>query len=80
MFINFKQNNWAKLLQIVTFMYNYKKYIDNSYMFFKLDNDYYYCVFFRDNIDSYSHSKIVDKLVANLEELFAVYCKNFDHA
>ena len=46
---------------------------------FELNCGYYFCVFFKENINPYSWLKIVNKLLAELQELMTVYRKNFYH-
>ncbi len=78
-FINYTQNNWARLLLIAEFAYNNVKNVSNSHMSFKLNCDYYPHIFYKKDIDPCSKSKSVDKLLTELRELVTAYRKNLYH-
>ena len=46
-FVNFEQNDWARLLSIVEFVYNNGKNASTGHMLFKLNCGYHPCVFFK---------------------------------
>ena len=48
-FVNFKQNNWAKLLSMAKFAYNNAKNASTGYRLFELNCGYHPCVFFEKN-------------------------------
>ena len=79
-FGNFEQNDWARLLPMAEFAYNNAKNSSTSYMPFELNCGYYPCVFFKKDTDSRSQSKLVDELLAELQDLMTVCQKNLHHA
>ena len=50
-FVNFEQNDWAKLLPMAEFAYSNAKNSNTSYMLFKLNYGYQPRVFFKENTD-----------------------------
>ena len=48
-FVNFEQNNWAKLLPMAEFAYNNTKNTKTGYTPFELNFGYYFCIFFEEN-------------------------------
>ena len=68
-FVNFKQNNWARLLPIAEFAYNNAKNASIGHTPFKLNCGYHPCVFFKEDTNSRSWSKIADELLVELWEL-----------
>ena len=48
-FVNFKQNNWVKLLPMAKFAYNNAKNASTGYMPFELNCGYHPCVSFEQN-------------------------------
>ena len=79
-FVNFEQNNWAKLLLIAEFAYNNAKNVSNGHTSFELNYGYHFWVFYKENINPRSKSKSVDKLLVELQKLIIVYRKNLHHA
>ena len=79
-FVNYKKNNWAKLLSIAEFAYNNAKYASMGCTPFKLNCGYYLPVFYKEDVDSHSKSKAANKLTKELKNLIAVYRKNLQHA
>ena len=78
-FVYYKQNNGTRLLPIVEFAYNNVKYISKGYTSFKLNCSYHLHVFYKEDIDPYSRSKIADELTKELRNLMAVYMENLQH-
>ena len=74
--VNFKQNDWAKLLPIAEFAYNNTKNTSTGYTPFKLNYGYYLCVFFKKDTNPRSQSKTVDRLLAKLQKVITIYQKN----
>ena len=72
-FINFEQNNWAQLLFIVKFAYNNDKNASTDHMFFKLNCDYHFCVFYKEDLDLCSKLKTIEKLFFKLWNFMVVY-------
>lgn len=65
---------------MVKFIYNNAiKNTSISHILFELNYGYYLHIFFEKNIDLYSNLKIVDKLIAKVQELLTVCHQNFEH-
>ena len=79
-FINFKQNNWTKLLLMAEFTYNNAKNASTGHTPFELNCSYYPQILYKEEIDLRSKSKSADKLLAELRELIFVYWENLHHA
>ena len=79
-FVNFKQNDWARLLLIVEFVYNNIKNASSSHTPFKLNCGYYLCIVFEEDIYSCCQLKTVKKLFSKVRELMTVCRKNLYHA
>ena len=80
-FVNFKQNNRAKLLPIAKFAYNNTKNASTGHTSFKLNCGYHLGMSYKDEVDSRSKSKLADKLSAKLRrELMIVCWENLHHA
>ena len=75
-FVNFKQNDWARLLLMAEFAYNNVKNASSGYTLFKLNCGYYPRMLYKKDIDPCSWLKIADKLLAELRELMIVCQKN----
>ena len=73
-FINLKQNNWAKLLTMAKFVYNNTKNASIGHTLFKLNYGFYSQVFFKENVDSRSKFYLAKKLVDKLKKLIEIYC------
>ena len=78
-FINFKQNDWARLLPIVKFAYNNTTNASTSQTPFELNYGYHPRISYKEKIDSCSKFKSADKLSVKLRELMIVCQKNFYH-
>ena len=78
-FVNFKQNNWARLLLIAKFAYNNTKNTSISHTSFKLNYDYYLWMLYKEDIDSRSKSKSTDKLLVKLRKLIIICQENLYH-
>ena len=59
------------------FVYNNAKNASTGHMSFKFNCGYYSYVFFKENTNSYSRSKIANKLSEKLQKLMTVCRKNF---
>ena len=79
-FVNFEQNDWAKLLAMAKFAYNNAKNLSIGHMPFELNCGYHPRVFFEENTDPHSQSKSADKLSAELQDLMTVCRENLHHA
>ena len=79
-FVNFEQNDWAKLLSIAKFTYNNAKNASTSYTPFKLNRRYHPCVSYEKDLDPRLKSRTVEELSSKLRELMTVYQQNLHHA
>ena len=75
-FVNFEQNDWARLLPMVEIAYNNAKNASTSHTPFELNCGYHRCVSYKENVDPCSKSKSVDDLANDLWELMIVYREN----
>ena len=78
-FINFEQNNWARLLLIAEFAYNNAKNASTGHTLFELNYGYYPRMLYKEDVDPRSQSKSADKLSAELRKLMIVCQENFHH-
>ena len=62
-FVNFEQDDWAKLLLIAEFAYNNAKNARTGDTPFELNCGYYFCVFFEEDTNPCSQSKTADILL-----------------
>ena len=65
-FVNFKQNDWARLLLMAEFAYNNAKNASTEFTLFKLNCGYHPRVFYKENLDPYSQSKTAEKISSEL--------------
>ena len=65
-FINFEQNNWARLLPIAEFAYNNTKNASTG-------QSYHSWISYKDEVNPCSKSKSADKLSAELKELMIIF-------
>ena len=79
-FVNFEQNNWARLLLMAEFAYNNAKNSSTGHTPFELNCGYHPHVFFKEDINSCFLSKSADKLLAKLQDLMTVCWENRHHA
>ena len=79
-FMNWEQNNLARLLPIAEFTYHNAKNTSTSYTPFKLNCGYHPWVFFKDNVDPYSRSCSTNKLAKKIRELIDICQQNLVHA
>ena len=79
-FVNWEQNNRARLLLMTEFTYNNSKNASIDHTLFKLNYSYYSCVFFENKCDARSKSFSVKGLFTKLKELINFCCQNFLHA
>ena len=79
-FVNFKQNDWARLLPIAEFAYNNTKNTSSGHTPFELNCGYYPQMLYKDDVDPRSKSKSANDLSAELRELMIVCRKNLHHA
>ena len=79
-FVNFKQNDWARLLPMAEFVYNNAKNASIGHMPFELNYGYHLCVSFKEDINPCSQSKMTKELSSKLKELMTIYWENLYHA
>ena len=70
-FVNFEQNDWARLLPMAEFVYNNAKNTSTSFTPFELNCGYYPRVSYKEDLDPCSQSKTVKKLSSKLWNLMA---------
>ena len=71
-FVNFEQNDWARLLLMAEFAYNNTKNTSTGHILFELNCGYYPWMLYKEKIDSCSQSKSADKLSAEQRDLMIV--------
>ena len=79
-FVNFKQNDWAKLLPMAKFAYNNAKNASTGHTPFELNCGYHPRMSYEEEVDPRSKSKSADELSAELRELMIVCRENLHHA
>ena len=79
-FVNFKQNDWARLLPMAEFAYNNAKNASIGFTSFKLNCGYHSCVSYKKDLDPRSQSKTVEILSSELPNLMAACQQNLHHA
>ena len=78
-FVNFEQNDWARLLPMAEFAYNNAKNASTGHTPFELNCGYHPRMSYKEDVDPRSQSKSADKLSAELKELMIVCQKNLYH-
>ena len=78
-FVNFKQNDWARLLSMAEFAYNNAKNASTGHTPFELNCGYHPQMLYKEDVNSRSQSKSADELSAELRELMIVCRKNLHH-
>ena len=75
-FVNYKKDNWAKLLPMAEFAYNNAKNASIRYTSFELNCRYYPRISNKKNINLRFRSKAADELTEELRNLMAACRKN----
>ena len=78
--MNFKQNNWAKLLPMAEFTYNNTKNSSTGFISFELNYGYHPRISFDKDTNFRSQSRSADKVSAKLQDLMTICQENFHHA
>ena len=78
-FVNYKQNNWAKLLPMAEFVYNNAKNTSTGYTSFELNCGFHPRVSYKEDIDPGSKSKTADQLATELQTFMSVCRENLQH-
>ena len=71
-FVNFEQNDWARLFLIAEFAYNNAKNANTGHIYFELNYGYYPCVSYKKDLDPRSKSKTAEKLSSQLQNFMTV--------
>ena len=79
-FVNFEQNDWARLLLMAKFAYNNAKNASTGFTPFELNCRYHLWVFYKGDLDPRSKSRTAEKLSSELRELMIVCQQNLHHA
>ena len=79
-FVNWKQNDWARFLPMAEFAYNNAKNASIGHTPFELNCGFYPRVSFEDDVNPCSRSCSADKLTKELRELMDIYQQNLLHA
>ena len=79
-FINYEQDNQARLLPMAEFAYNNAKHASTGYISFKLNCRYHSRISYKKDVDPHSRSKAADELTEELRNLMAAYRENLQHA
>ena len=79
-FVNWEQNDGARLLPITKFAYNNSKNASMYHIFFKLNYSYYLLVSFQNKCDKHSRSSSTKRLAMEWRKLMNVCRQNFLHA
>ena len=78
-FVNWKQNDWARLLPMAEFAYNNSKNASKGHTLFELNCGYYPQMSYKEEVDPRSQSKSADELAEELRELMIVCYENSHH-
>ncbi len=79
-FVNWEQDDWARLLPMAEFAYNNAKNASTGHTPFELNYSYHLRVSFEEDVDPRSRSRSANKLAEKLRELIEVCCQNLLHA
>ena len=79
-FVNWEQNNWARLLPMAEFAYNNSKNASTGHMPFELNYGYHHRMSYKEELDPRFQSKSTDELSEELRELMVVCLENLHHA
>ncbi len=78
-FVNFEQDDWARLLPMAKFAYNNAKNANTGHTPFELNCGFHPQASYKEDINSRSLSNSADELATELRELMAVCRENFQH-
>ena len=79
-FVNYEQNDWAKLLPMAEFAYNNAKNASTGYTPFELNCGFHPRVSYKEDVDPRSKSKTADQLTTELHNPISVCRENLQHA
>ena len=78
-FMNWEQNDWARLLPMAEFAYNNSKNASTGHTPFELNCGYHPRMSYEEEVDPRSQSKSADELSEELRELMVVCRENLHH-
>ena len=78
-FVNYKNDNWARLLPMAEFTYNNTKHASIEYTLFELNCGYHPRVSYKEDVDPGSRSKAADELTKELRNLITICRENLKH-
>ena len=78
-FVNYKQNDWARLLPIAEFAYNNAKNTSTGYTLVELNFGFHPRVSYEEDVDPRSRSITADQLATELQILMSICKKNLQH-
>ncbi len=78
-FVNWEQDDWARLLPKAEFVYNNITNASTGHTLFKLNCGYHTRVSFEEDVDPQLRSRSTKKLAEELRELIEVCCQNLLH-
>ena len=79
-FVNYEQNDWARLLPMAEFAYNNAKNTRTGHTSFELNYGFHPRTSYEKDVDPRSKLKAADKLATELKELTIVCRENLHHA
>ncbi len=79
-FVNWEQDDWARLLPMAEFAYNNAKNASTGHTYFELNCGYHPRVSFEEDVNPRSRSRSANELVEELRKLMEVCCQNLLHA
>ncbi len=79
-FVNWEQDDWARLLPMAEFAYNNAKNASTGHTPFELNCGYHPRVSFEEDVDPRARSRSANELAEELRELMEVCCQNLLHA
>ncbi len=79
-FVNWEQDDWARLLPMAEFAYNNIKNANIGHTPFEFNCGYHPRVFFEEDVDPRSRSRLANELAEELRELTEVCYQNLLHA
>ena len=79
-FVNWEQNDWARLLPMAEFAYNHSKNTSTGHTLFELNCGYHPRMSYKEEVNPRSWSKSADELSEELRELMVICRKNLHNA
>ena len=79
-FVNWEQNDWARLLPMADFAYNNSKNTSTGHTPFEFNCGYHPRMSYEEKVDLRSQSKSADELSEELRELMIICRENLHHA